>query len=120
MTPIKADIMSRKDVTVLLEDFYSRLLNDPITKPIFDDINMEEHLPIIINFWCMVLFNEDSYKGNPFNKHTHLNLSKKHFQTWLFHFERTIKERHDGNKAELAVQRAKSIAFIFQSKLGAY
>lgn len=117
---MKTDISTREEVFQLVTDFYDKLLDDPITKSIFDHLDMKSHIPKITDFWCMVLFNDPAYKGNPFNKHVSLNLKKEHFERWLFHFENTINEHYEGNKAELAKQRANSIAFIFQSKLGVY
>lgn len=114
------DISNKDDVYNLVATFYDKLLEDKVTRPVFEDLNMPEHLPKITDFWCMVLFNDTNYKGNPFNKHVHLNLKKKHFERWLFHFENTINSNFEGEKAELAKQRANSIAFIFKSKLGVY
>lgn len=114
------DLTTREDVFEMVSSFYDKLLDDQDTASIFDHLDMKEHLPRITDFWCMVLFNDTTYKGNPFNKHVNLNLTKKHFEKWLFHFENTINESYSGNKAELAKQRANSIAFIFQSKLGVY
>ncbi|MDH5368366.1 MAG: group III truncated hemoglobin [Cyclobacteriaceae bacterium] len=117
---MKPDITTRQDVYGIVVIFYDLLLSDPITEAIFENIDMKKHIPIITDFWCMVLFGDTKYKGNPFPKHEPLGLEKKHFERWLFHFENTINESYKGDKAELAKQRANSIAFVFQSKLGAY
>lgn len=117
---MKPDITTRQDVYGIVVEFYDLLLSDPITKHIFQHLDMDKHLPKITDFWCMVLFGDTTYTGNPFHKHTHLDLKKKHFERWLYHFENTINISFKGNKAELAKQRATSIAFIFQSKLGVY
>ena len=114
----KVDISSRKDIEVILSTFYDKLLADPSTSSIFQEIDMDHHLPIIVDFWEMILLDGMNYKGNPFEKHRGLNLNSQHFSTWLAHFENTINQNYHGPKADLALQRAKSIAFIFSSKLG--
>jgi len=78
---------------------------------------MQAHIPVIADFWSMVLLGEMNYKGNPFEKHIPLGLKKEHFDCWLMHFNSSIDHFFSGEKATLAKQRAHSIAFIFQSKL---
>ena len=114
---VKPDILSRTDIIQLLHYFYDKLLNDDITHDIFKDLDMNEHIPVIADFWSMVLLGEMNYKGNPFEKHIPLGLKKEHFDCWLKHFTASIDHFYVGDNAELAKQRANSIAFIFQSKL---
>ncbi len=114
---MKPDISNRQDIVKLLRYFYDRLLDDPTTHHIFKDIDMESHIPVIADFWSMVLLGEMNYKGNPFEKHIPLDLEKKHFDCWLDHFTTSIDHFYSGEKADLAKQRAYSIAYIFQSKL---
>ena len=114
---LKPDIVNRQDITQLLEYFYNELLKDDITHHIFKDIDMTAHIPIITDFWCMVLLGDMKYKGNPFKKHISLGLKKRHFDCWLMHFNKSVDHYFSGEKATLAKQRANSIAFIFQSKL---
>lgn len=115
--PVKPDINNREDIVQLLQYFYDKLLKDDITHNIFRDLDMEAHVSVIADFWSMMLLGEMNYKGNPFEKHVPLGLKKEHFDCWLQHFISSIDHFHSGEKAELAKQRAHSIAFIFQSKL---
>ena len=114
---VKQDIKNREDIIKLLQYFYDKLLKDDITYDIFKDLDMKAHISVIADFWCMVLLGEMNYKGNPFEKHIPLGLKKEHFDCWLRYFSISIDHFHAGEKAELAKQRAHSIAFIFQSKL---
>lgn len=114
---VKSDINNREDIIRLLQYFYDKLLKDDITYDIFKDLDMEAHIPVIADFWSMVLLGEMNYKGNPFGKHIPLGLKKEHFECWLQHFTASIDHFHSGEKTEMAKQRALSIAFIFQSKL---
>lgn len=112
------DIETKSDIEDLLNVFYNKLLEDEITAPIFNNLNMKEHIPVITNFWAMVLLGDISYQGNPFGKHVRLNLKKIHFEKWLHYFSETINSMHIGDKANLAKERARSISIIFQMKLG--
>ena len=114
---VKPDILNRDDIIKLLQHFYDKLLKDDITRDIFKDLDMQAHIPVIADFWSMVLLGELNYQGNPFEKHISLGLKKEHFDRWLHHFTVSIDHFYAGENADLAKQRANSIAFIFQSKL---
>jgi len=114
---LKPDITSRQDIIILLEYFYDRLIVDQVTQDIFKDIDMEKHIPVITDFWSLVLLGEMGYKGNAFEKHVPLGLEKKHFDCWLHHFNASLDHFYSGEKVEMARQRATSIGHIFLSKL---
>ena len=70
------------------------------------------------NFWGSILLGAASYSGQPFPKHMVLPITEAHFSRWVDLFLQTINENFDGPKAEEAIQRARSIALIFQSRMG--
>jgi hemoglobin len=84
-------------------------------------VNWNKHLPVMYDFWESILFFTASYNGNPMAVHGHLhrlaNLNKEHFNVWLKLFTSTVDELFEGEKAELAKQRAASIATVMQMKL---
>jgi len=119
--PIKKDIENREDIFLLLTAFYHQLLQDPTISYIFTDvakIDLQHHLPILTDFWEMVLFHTDTYRKNAMQVHTNLNrmtpLTGIHFETWLAHFNKVIDNMYEGEKAFLAKQRAQSIATSMQ------
>ena len=114
----KNDIASREDVKKLVEDFYSKVRADQLIGPIFSHVDWDHHTPLIIDFWAMVLLGEQSYKGNPFQKHIKLPLQPAHFERWLQLFKETIDENFQGAVANEAKTRADAIASLFQYKLG--
>jgi hemoglobin len=124
MTTLKHDIENTNDVRLLINTFYNKVkLNDKIGY-IFNDIakvNWEKHLPVMYDFWEDVLFFTGKYKGNPVTAHQHVhslaNFTKEHFEVWLKIFTSTVDELFEGEKAELAKQRAISIATVMQLKL---
>jgi hemoglobin len=102
----------------LITEFYAKVRNDEQLAPHFRAVDWPHHTPIIINFWCMILLGDQSYKGNPLLKHLHLSLQQKDFTRWLTLFRETITEHFTGEKANEAIQRAENIAAIFQFKMG--
>src|SRR5881227_2955167 len=103
---MKRDIQTRADLFVLLQNFYDRLLKDESIAYIFTDVakvDMLTHLPVIVDFWEMVLFDAPTYKKNAIQPHLVLNqkskFEKHHFDTWLNTFASTVDELFEGNTA---------------------
>ncbi len=115
---MEKDIENRQDVDFFIREFYERVKADPRLAPVFAHVDWEHHTPIIVNFWSSILLGDDSYKGNPFQKHINLPITSDHFDQWLFHFNQTIDKNFTGPNAEEAKQRALSIAGIFKFRLG--
>ncbi len=111
------DILNRSDIELLVKTFYSRAANDPLLAPHFENVNWEHHYPRMIDFWAFILLEEFGFQGNVFDAHKDLVIDESHFKQWLLHFHSTIDELFIGEKAELAKQRADSIATIFQHKI---
>lgn len=118
------DIETREDLFVLLQKFYSVLLKDETISYIFTEvakIDMQHHLPVIVDFWEMVLFDARTYQKNAIQPHLDLNrkskFEKHHFETWLRYFNHTVDELFEGKNAFAAKQKAKSIATIMQIKI---
>ena len=121
---MKKDIESREDIYKLVKEFYVKLLNDDSISYLFTDvakINLDEHLPVLVDFWDMILFESDTYRKNAMQPHMVLHqqspLSKEHFNTWLTNFKSTIDELFDGEKAFMAKERAASVAIVMQIRI---
>ncbi len=115
------DIENRIDIVNLMNAFYLKALNDETIGYIFTDVaklDLEHHLPIIADFWEMLLFGtvnfQAKYGRSPMQKHIELNakepLVSKHFDTWLKLFYSTVDEMFQGEKADTAKFRANAIA----------
>jgi hemoglobin len=120
----KTDIRHRNDLDRLIGRFYERLLVDPEIGHFFTEVvqlDLAHHLPRIAGFWEMVLFQTGDYVGEPMTAHLNLNrlsaLEPAHFEVWLRHFAATVDDLFVGNNAELAKQRAASIAQLMQIKI---
>ncbi|MGB4771814.1 MAG: group III truncated hemoglobin [Chitinophagaceae bacterium] len=124
MTIVKTDIQSRADVEQLVNRFYDKVKSDTTIGYIFNDlvkVNWETHLPVMYDFWESVIFFTGTYTGNPMITHRKLHqiahLTAEHFKTWLAIFTSTVDEMFTGEKAELAKQRAMSMAMVMQLKI---
>lgn len=116
---MKQDIVARGDIEKLVNSFYDKVKKDNTIGYIFNDIakvDWPHHLPIMYDFWEMVLFGKGPYKGDPMTKHIQLNkkisLESTHFDRWKELFYETIDEHFAGNKAEEAKLRATNIASL--------
>ena len=122
---MKSDITNRKDIGLLIHQFYEKLLNDENISYFFNHIQLEnklqEHLETIIDFWEDILFGTIKYGKNAMKPHFDLHktfpFKKEHFSIWLNHFNNTVDINFKGKKSNLAKTRALSIATIMQIKL---
>jgi len=118
------DVTNRTDIEKIVATFYDAALKDPIVGFIFTDIaniDLEEHLPIIVNFWSDSVFREQSYSGNPLGKH--LEISQKlplrpgHFTRWLYLFDKAVDAQFEGVNADLMKSRAEMVAKSFSAAI---
>lgn len=121
---IKHDIMSLEDVKLLVDSFYSKVRENELLAPVFDDKIKEDqwpaHLDKMYRFWQTLLLEEHSYFGNPLMHHLRLPVTEDHFAEWLRLFHETINEHFTGEKAEEANLRAQKIALVFQAKISQF
>ena len=115
------DIRNIEDIILLVDRFYEKVNVDNLLAPVFNEfakVNWDEHLPVMYSFWSAVLFDTNTYKGQPLTSHLELPISTEHFNRWLELFKKTVDENFSGKTAEEAKEKADSIAQIFQTKLG--
>lgn len=121
---MKKDIVDRKDIDLLMNTFYKKLLADNTISYIFTDViklNMETHIPIIADFWESILLHKNVYHNNPIKIHLDMNqktpLLKHHFDTWVRNFNDSVDALFEGSVASMAKERALSIATVMQIKI---
>lgn len=114
----KQDILTRNDLTILVDSFYEKVKSDSLLGPVFGHVDWPKHLPIMYNFWCSMLLGEGSYTGNPLQSHLNLAIERSHFDRWLKLFKETVDENFTGEKADETKMRAQAIAGVFQHKMG--
>lgn len=116
---MKKELSDRSDIELLVNSFYDQVKQDETIGYIFNEVaevDWDHHLPIMYNFWEMLLFGTGSYKGDPMTKHIELSkkttIGSKHFDRWKEIFTETVNEHFYGSKAEEAKQRASHIASL--------
>ena len=121
---MKKDIENKKDIALLVDEFYDKVKADDTIGYIFNDVvkvNWQKHLPVMYSFWENTLFYTGSYEGNPMELHKHLHklmpLTLEHFKQWNYLFIKTVDELFEGPHANLAKQRAVSISAVMQIKI---
>jgi hemoglobin len=125
---MKHDINNREDIDVLMWDFYSKALSDDVIGYIFTDIaklDLDEHIPIIGDFWETVLFQSGDYGKhgrNPLQVHARLHqmspLLFEHFERWLEIFNESVDQHFAGERADFIKIRANAIGNRFMHYLG--
>jgi hemoglobin len=117
---MKKDIGSEKDISLLIDAFYTAILSSPNLRPFFDHLSWEEHLPHMKRFWCFVLLDQPGYSTNVTEKHIQMPLKKEHFDEWINLFCNTMDALFEGEKATLGKERAKLIGQGIQHKMGLF
>ena len=118
---MKHDIKTEEDIKLLVDSFYDKVNKDELLSKVFNEeagIHWEEHLPKMYKFWGTQLIGTMDYSGRPFPPHMKLTIDATHFTRWLELFTQTVEENFLGITAEMAKQKARNIANVFQYKLG--
>lgn len=118
------DIQNQKDLYLLVDEFYKKLLADNAISYIFTDvvkIKIEEHLPILVTFWSQAILGTGGYTNNLTDIHLNINkiekLTPELFQIWLHHFNNSVDENFEGENAEKIKTQALNIATVMQIKI---
>ena len=120
----KQDIRSRADIELLINRFYEKVMADEVISFIFTEvakIDLEQHLPILYDFWASVLLQEGAYRRNVMQGHIELDkkqaLTKAHFERWQQLFEATLDEHFVGPVATDARRRVELMKNLMQFKI---
>ena len=116
----KREITTVQDIELMVNRFYDKVNQDELLSPVFNEfakVDWEHHLPTMYGFWSKILLGTGEYTGSPFPKHSPLPINKSHFDRWLLLFEENLKELFEGELADEALLRAKTIGLTFNAKL---
>ena len=114
------DIQNRQDIEQLVNEFYERARAHEELGPIFNDHigNLWVlHYDTLYRFWETLLLDNRVYHGAPFPKHLDLPIKDHHFDQWIELFTQTVKDLFEGPTADLAIEKAVTIATAFRSKM---
>jgi hemoglobin len=118
------DLHTREDVQALLRRFYGRAFDDELLAERFADLcarGLEEHLPVMCDFWETVLFRAGLYHRNALVAHRRVHhqtpLTAAHFARWLTLWKSTVDQMYQGPVAEHAKIQAARIATATHRRL---
>ena len=118
------DIEGADDIVTLLRDFYGLCFTDDLLGPIFVDVaqlDLEAHLPVMVDFWMTVLFRTGAYKRNLLKVHTDLHerapLTNEHLDRWLLLWTQTTRDLFAGGITEMAITQAQRITWSLARRL---
>ena len=113
----RPDLDCRENIERFVDLFYQRMLADEQLAPIFVDvaeIDLQQHLPHIKDYWCKLLLGESAYQRHTMNIHRQLHgkrpLQADDFQRWLAFFSATVDDNFVGERAQRAKRIAATIA----------
>lgn len=110
------EIETRNDIAFLVDAFYDKVVKDDVLSPFFKHLNFDKHLPKMVDFWEFVLLDKAGYTTDVTQKHAHMRLKQEHFDRWLLLFNETVDAHFEGEKANLAKQRAFLVGWTIKSK----
>ena len=118
------DLQTREDVEALLRRFYGRAFHDDLLAEPFAELSsqgLDEHLPVMCDFWETVLFRAGLYRRNALHVHRRLHhqtpLAAEHFVRGLALWTTTIDQMYQGPIAEQAKIQAARIATAMHRRL---
>ena len=115
---MKQDIQDRNDVFTLVSAFYAKVRQNKEIGPFFNETidDWPAHLEKLTDFWETNLFLVSKFRGNPMKAHKEVDqnfnntLEQKHFGEWLNMWFETIDELYEGERANIAKNRARNMA----------
>ncbi len=118
------DILNQDDLSLLVANFYQKLLSDHSISYLFTDvvkIHLEEHLPILVTFWSQAILGTGGYSKNLTQIHLDIDekehLTPELFKIWLNHFFTAVDENFKGEYSEKIKTQALNIATVMQIKI---
>jgi len=125
----KICISSRKEVHLLVSEFYKKVRKDDLLGPFFNTVitDWEAHIEKLTDFWQSSLFLDRKYTGNPLEVHVKVDkennhtITEYHFGVWLNLWYETIDTFFEGEVANNAKHRARKMGTflylnIFQAR----
>ncbi len=118
------DLKGRTEIQILVDTFYDRARKDDLLGPVFNEVigsNWDHHLPVMYDFWNMVIFAAPGYSGQPVRSHIdvdkRIHLDQPHFDRWLQLWTETVDSLYAGEYADIAKNKAMLMANMINMKI---
>jgi len=114
--------ISRENLIVLMQTFYTRALQDRLLAPYFiDELGHDlqedewvEHIELLADFWLAKILKHDTYSGNFVGTHGRIPYIKREaFDRWLELFNRCVDEQYEPAIALRFKKKAKALTVEF-------
>jgi len=123
---LKATTLTRENIEVFVHRFYENTIYDEeighfFTELLGDDIKnkkWQEHIDILIEFWCAMLLKDGDYYGSPFAPHIDMKLTRASFDRWLVVLDNTLDELYEEVPAKKIAEVGEIICNSFMERLG--
>lgn len=109
--------LTKEHIEQLVTYFYQKVQADEILGPVFNDVaqvDWDEHLPLLCQFWSSVMLKTNEYHGNAYQKHVLIkqltSIKEEHFIRWLDLFKQEAINHLPKEAAEEIMQKALLIA----------
>lgn len=115
---MKNDIQNREDVFLLVSTFYTKVRANEKIGHFFNETidDWPAHLEKLTDFWETNLFMVSKFRGNPMKAHKEVDrefdhsIEQAHFGEWLNMWYHTLDELFEGERANIAKNRARNMA----------
>lgn len=121
---MKKDITTSEDVSLLVHLFYDQVMEDEVIGHFFTsvaNVNWDEHLPHMIQFWETVLLGKATFNGFPMRVHLMLNkkenLLPHHFDRWMELWNAILDDNFEGPITTEAKSRARIMRDLILFKI---
>ncbi len=121
---MKKDITTSEDVSKLVHLFYDQVMDDEVIGHFFTSVaqvNWEQHLPHMIQFWESILLGKATFNGFPMRVHLMLNkkeaLLPHHFNRWLDRWNTILDTHFEGTNTQEAKKRARIMRDLILFKI---
>ncbi|MDR3443580.1 MAG: group III truncated hemoglobin [Legionella sp.] len=109
--------LTKEHIEQLVTHFYQKVQADELLGPVFNDVaqvNWDEHLPLLCQFWSSVMLKSNEYHGNAYQKHVFIkqltSIKEEHFMRWLDLFKQEAINHLPKGAVEEIMQKALLIA----------
>lgn len=115
---MKQDLKNREDVFRLVSIFYGKVRKNEVIGPFFNKTitDWPAHIEKLTDFWETNLFLVRKFRGDPMRAHQEVDenfkhtVEQKHFGEWLNMWFQTIDELYEGDRANIAKNRARNMS----------
>ena len=123
---MKHQIITRKNIRMMVDRFYSQVLKDEVIADFFidklgDEMISDEwqsHLTLLTNFWVSLTLDDTAYNGQAGKAHMRVKgLQRETFEQWLKLFFETLDKFYDKEAADVFKKHAQVSANDFMKLL---